>query len=121
VDGHNGVKDFDVWTFYAEHPDGPFPYRRVARLDFGPSKFGRMPNDIRPYRGRRVDLIGRSLLVRLNADPVDALRGYLATSRTGSARALGRKAVVLVDPAHLRGVTVWPLHPHPTCRPGDAP
>lgn len=110
LDGRNGVKDFDVWTFYAAHPDGPFPSRRVARADFGPSKFGRLPNDLRPYAGRRVDLIGRSLPVGPDADPVQALRHYLSTSRTGSARALARKAVILVDPAHLRGVIAWPVH-----------
>jgi hypothetical protein len=109
LDGRNGVKDFDVWTFYAEHPDGPFPYRRIGRRDFGPSKFGRMPNDIRPYAGRRVDLVGRSLLEQPNADPVEALRGYLQRSRTGTARALASKAVILIDPVALRGVAAWPL------------
>jgi hypothetical protein len=111
VDGRSGVKDFDVWTFYAAHRDGPFPSRRVARAGFGPSKFGRLPNDIRPYAGRRVDLIGRSLTLALDADPVQALRRYLSASRTASARALARKAVVLVDPAHLRGVIAWPVQP----------
>ena len=108
LDGRNGVKDFDVWTFYAQHPDGPFPSRRVARADFGPSKFGRMPNDIRPYAGRRVDLIGRSLPAEPEADPVDALRRYLTSARTSSARALAAKAVVLIDPANHRGLVVWP-------------
>jgi hypothetical protein len=27
LDGTNGVKDFDVWSFYAERGDGSFPYR----------------------------------------------------------------------------------------------
>jgi hypothetical protein len=109
LDGRNGVKDFDVWTFYAEHPDGPFPYRRVGRRDFGPSKFGRMPNDIRPYVGRRVDLVARSLQEQPTAHPVEALRRYLQRSRTGSARALASKAVILIDPTSLRGVAAWPL------------
>ena len=26
LDGKNGVKDFDVWSFYAALDDGPFPY-----------------------------------------------------------------------------------------------
>jgi hypothetical protein len=113
LDGRNGVKDFDVWTFYAQHPDGPFPPRRVARADFGPSKFGRMPNDIRPYAGRRVDLIGRSLPAEPEADPVDALRRYLTSARTSSARALAAKAVVLIDPANHRGLVVWPPEADP--------
>src|SRR5579875_2702130 len=42
VDGRNGVKDFDVWSFYAEIHDGgpPYPYRRVVPADFGPSLHG---------------------------------------------------------------------------------
>ena len=44
VDGKSGVKDFDVWTFYAKHPEGPFPSRVVNHEDFGESKFGRNPN-----------------------------------------------------------------------------
>jgi hypothetical protein len=31
VDGTNGIKDFDVWTFYAEHPEAAYPYRRRAQ------------------------------------------------------------------------------------------
>jgi hypothetical protein len=27
LDGKNGVKDFDAWSFYAALGDGPFPYR----------------------------------------------------------------------------------------------
>ena len=26
LDETNGVKDFDVWSFYAARDDGPFPY-----------------------------------------------------------------------------------------------
>jgi hypothetical protein len=33
VDGKTGVKDFDVWTFYAEHPEGQYPYRRMGHKD----------------------------------------------------------------------------------------
>ena len=27
VNGRNGVKDFDVWSFYAQYNDWPFPAR----------------------------------------------------------------------------------------------
>jgi hypothetical protein len=57
--GHvNGVKDFDVWSFYARRTDGPFPARWRGTADFGPSKFGRFPGDPPRYQGRRVDLTG---------------------------------------------------------------
>ena len=55
VDGANGIKDIDVWTLYAEHPEGPFPARWLT-----------------------------------------------------SARALAAKAVVLLEPEGVRGVTAWP-------------
>ncbi|HXZ77485.1 MAG TPA: hypothetical protein VEH31_42350 [Streptosporangiaceae bacterium] len=55
VNGKNGVKDFDVWSFYAQHDDWPFPARWRGTRDFGPSKFGQYPGDPSQYTGRRVD------------------------------------------------------------------
>src|ERR1700722_15002176 len=103
VNGSNGVKDFDVWSFYAQYDDWPFPARWRGTRDFGPSKFGRCPGDPPRYSGRRVDLLGRSLPVRPGADPADVLRRYLAARRTASAKALAAKAVVLIDPENRAG------------------
>jgi hypothetical protein len=97
INGTNGVKDFDVWSFYAEDSDWPFPARWRGTRDFGPSKFGRYPNDPRKYTGRRVDLIGRSLPVPVGADPAQALQHYLVARRTHSAKARAAKAVILID------------------------
>ena len=47
LDGRNGVKDFDVWSFYAALAEGPFPYRWRGTADYGPSKFGRWTGDRR--------------------------------------------------------------------------
>src|SRR5258708_3540373 len=77
VDGKHGVKDLDVWAFFRAHPAGPFPYRTVWHKDFGPSHFGRYPND-KGFTGRRVDLIGRSVTTSANDDPVKAVRRWLA-------------------------------------------
>src|SRR5687768_16212607 len=52
VDGKNGVKDFDVWSFYTASPQRPFPYRRHATADFGHAKFG-TTRGTRGYVGRR--------------------------------------------------------------------
>jgi hypothetical protein len=109
VDGENGVKDFDVWSFFAAHPAGPFPYRRRVERDFGRSKFSRHPADPPRFVGRRVDLGGRSLPVSPEADPVDTVRSYLAAGRTETARRLSEKPVVLLWPAGLRGRVIWPL------------
>jgi hypothetical protein len=108
VDGITGVKDFDVWSFYSEADHGPFPARWRGTADFGPSKFGRFPDDPPAFQGRRVDLIGRSLREPLDADPVEVLRRYLTSTKTTSARKLADKAVVLIEPADFLGVVVWP-------------
>lgn len=107
VDRENGVKDFDIYTFYAEHSVGPFPARWLTHADFGPSPHGRHPDDEPSYKGRRIDLIGRSLKVSTDVDPIEAARAYLHRPRTKTARCLARKAVVLIDPAPLRGQIVW--------------
>ena len=109
VDGENGVKDFDVWSFFAADPAGPFPCRRRVERDFGRSKFSRHPADPHCFAGRRVDLSGRSLPVSAEADPVESVRSYLAGGRTVTARRLSQKPVVLLWPARLRGRVIWPL------------
>src|SRR3546814_7158521 len=40
LDGKNGIKDLDVWSFFKPNPKRQFPYRRRAELDFGNPKFG---------------------------------------------------------------------------------
>lgn len=108
LDGRHGVKDFDVWSFYAARDDGPFPYRWRGTADFGPSKFGRWPGDPPSYTGRRVDFLGRSLPAPLGADPAGVLRDYLSAARTESARALAAKAVILIAPEHSMAECIWP-------------
>jgi hypothetical protein len=108
LDGTTGIKDFDVWSFYAERDDGPFPYRWNGTGDFGPSKFGRWPHDPPSLRGRRVDFLGRSLPASLTDDPVTVLRAYLSARRTRTAKELAAKAVVLIDPPRHLGEIVWP-------------
>jgi hypothetical protein len=109
VDGKNGVKDFDVWSFYAQYDDWPFPARWRGTRDFGPSKFGRYSGDPPRYSGRRVDLIGRSLPAEPGADPAGVLRRYLTARRTDSAKYLAAKAVVLIHPENRVGEIVWPV------------
>ena len=106
LDRRNGVKDFDVWTFYAELGT-EFPPRRRGKKDFGESKFGRRPKDAKRFVGRRVDLMSRSLRVRPSAHPLDVITTYLTKPRTKSARKLAQKAVVIIDPPEMRGTIAW--------------
>lgn len=106
ADAQNGVKDFDVWTFYANGETPAFPARRLQVADFGESKFGRNPDDA-GFLGRRVDLLGRS--IESEQDPISSIQTYLRQPRTRTAVELSRKAVVFLWPAHLRGKVVWPM------------
>ena len=45
IDGATRVKDFDVWTFYAEIPGEPYPPRWHTTADFGSSRFGRRESE----------------------------------------------------------------------------
>jgi hypothetical protein len=112
VNGQNGVKDFDVWSFYAQYDDWPFPARWRGTRDFGPSKFGRYSGDPPRYTGRRVDLLGRSLRVEPGADPAEVIRRYLAARRTRSAKELAAGAVILICPENRVGEVVWPVANH---------
>ena len=108
LNGLTGVRHFSVWSFYAEHPEAPFPFRRSGSADFGESKFGRAPDAPQGYQGRRVDLRGRSIDAAPGSDPVETLQRYLKAGATRSARELARKAVVLLGPEPVLGAAVWP-------------
>ena len=108
IDGRNGVKDLDVWTFFAALPDR-YPdralYRRNKAFDYGHSKFGRHP-DLPRFTGRKVDLLSDSIPVSSRSDPVEAIRGWLRTESRGNPRHLAEKAIVLIEPE--LGRLVWP-------------
>jgi hypothetical protein len=108
LDGKNGVKDLDVWNFFTESPERPFPYRRLANIDFGNLRFGVTP-DAPHFIGRRVDIIGRSIPGADPSDPVETLRRYLHAGKTRSARLLALKAMILIEPTRLLGTVVWPI------------
>lgn len=109
LDGKNGIKDFDVWSFFKSNKERPFPYRRRAKLDFGDPKFGHS-EDAPSFVGRRVDHIGRSISNTAYSDPIKVLRRYLRKQETESAKCLAKKAVILIEPAYLFGTIVWPEH-----------
>ncbi len=108
VNGTTGVATFDVWTFYAEHPEAAFPHWHEERHDFGPGKFGRFAGAPSTFTGRPVDLRGRSIEASPVDDPVEALQHYLRRATTPTSRHLADKAVVIVEPAPLLGYVAWP-------------
>ena len=107
VDEKNGVKDFDVWTFYAQDGGNAFPQRRLVVRDFDDPKFGQSPDHL-DFVGRKVDLLGRALRVEYPCNPIEVLRAYLIKKRTASATELAKKAIILIEPSKYLGYVVWP-------------
>lgn len=128
LDRRNGVKDLDVWSFFALPPDeARFPEdRRKRHVDFGPSDLGRQryvmakarsPRELalwtkwhREHQGRRVDLMMCGLRCGPDVDPAVAIRGWLdrgIRKPNGSPGFLRRKGVILIDPPDRRGEVVW--------------
>lgn len=106
VDATNGVKDFDVYTFFARDRVATYPPRVRRIADFGSPRFGTSAD--RPdFTGRQVDLMGRSLDVDPGCAPREALRAYLSEGRSATARFLAQKAIVLLRPHRSLGVVVW--------------
>jgi hypothetical protein len=104
-----GVQDFDLWGFFEEAPNGhPFPCRRVGKHDFGPSKFGRNPKDGDAFKGRRVDVIGRSIRMSKHKTPIEEVQRYLREARTkSSASLLAERPVIVVWPNKYCGRLIW--------------
>jgi hypothetical protein len=107
-----GVKDLDVYTFYAKHPTVKMHPLRHTVKDFGESEFGYRPADLeerkRRFVGRAVDLLVRSLPVEPDVDPITAVRNWLETSPNESPQLLKEEAVVGLYPERYRGQVVWP-------------
>jgi hypothetical protein len=127
VNGTDGVKDLNVWSFYSLIPGSRWPAdRRNVSADFGPSSLGRQKYNLRAapnerarramekaaqYEGRRVDLLMRALPVGPKAEPGAAILDWLTKGQQrghGSAWFLSNKTVVLIDPESRRGEVLWP-------------
>jgi hypothetical protein len=91
ADGKNGVKDFDVWSFYAQNDDWPFP---VAGAERGTSALEvRQTPVIRHVNPAGAStFFGCSLPSAPGADPAEAVRRYLASGWTAGESAVGSAA-----------------------------
>ena len=102
VDRKNGVKDFDVGSFFSDDGKSPhYPARVIHARPFERASFRTST--------RRIDLLGRTLKVTAKADAVETVQSYLERGATSSARHLSTKAVVVLEPASRRGEVIWPL------------
>ena len=109
IDGVTGIKDLDVWSFFAEIAGVPLPPRRPRIIkDFGDPRFGKTP-DSPDFIGRRVDLFLRSIPAESTSDPAGSVSSYLRNARSKAARELAKKAVVGLYPASLEAVVIWPM------------
>jgi hypothetical protein len=95
--------------FFSEIPRHPFPWHFRGEQDFGPSKFGRDPGDGDCFKGRRVDIMGRSITMPANETAIESVQRYLRDKQTKSAALLAERPVVVTWPADDRGRVIWPV------------
>ena len=70
LDSSTGINDFDVYTFYRQHPHKHWRARRIKSYDFGRAKFGQSL-DKPDFVGMRVDCLGRSIAADIGEDPIE--------------------------------------------------
>ena len=104
-DKKNGIKDFDIWFFYP-YNQKHLPYRPVWNWDLNIPKFGRHP-EMKQYKGRKVDVMVRSLKKYFPNKPRETLIDYLTNNTNSTPKELSKKAVVLISPNELLGETIW--------------
>ena len=105
VGGAHGIKDIDVWAFYRDGLPRPFPYRARWTADLGESRFGRHPED-KGFKGRRIDILGRSIPIRTDEGPAKAVGAWLV-SGTKSASMLAQRPLVGLLPVEVFAKTIW--------------
>ena len=103
LDGKNGIKDLDIWSFYEEDPRRPFPYRRRAEVDFGLAKFGQTEG-YEHFVGRKVDLIGRSFSQCRPTRPCGHVAALSSRRQDGIGSPVGGKG----DDSYRSRKMVWP-------------
>ena len=114
IDGKTGINDFDIWYFYVKNDQRKYPYRARKSVDSKFDKFGVHPADlIRGYKGRRVDLMGRTIdldvVTHNKSDPKGCLVEYLKRQGTKTAQELAKKAVIGLWPQAILGKVIWPF------------
>ena len=98
----NGVKDLDVYSFYAKDPKLPWPYRRHGKADFGESEFGYYSHAGRPFE---PDGPGPAREARWRPGRGSSL--VVDHQREPTPQHLRQKAVVGPYPARYRGKIIW--------------
>ena len=112
-----GVNDFDVCGFFQAIPRRRLFAQRKTQLDFGPSKFGRNPNEGERFKGRRVDVMWRSIDIFNSETPIESVQRYLEEARTRSFAYWAAKPVVVLWPSGDLGRVIWPLKQPPSAVP----
>jgi len=106
VDKIKGVKDFDIWYFYRQHPKITYPYRALKTSEI------QLPN----FGIRHVDLMGRAvdleIVHRHSEDAAECIREYLYQGRTQTARLLAEQAVVGLYPPTIFRKIIWSEREH---------
>jgi hypothetical protein len=103
-----GVNDFDVCGFFQAIPGQHLFAQRRCKLDFGLSKFGRNPEEGEHFKGRRVDVLWRSINMQASEAPIESVQRHLRDAHPkSSAKFWAAKPVVVLWPSKDFDRTIW--------------
>ena len=97
----HGVKDFDVWAFFPQDTGKKFPPRRRVTRDFWRHPDGGC------FKGRRVDIIGRSIECNPKKFTKECVQKWLREGKTCSAKLIAQRPVVVIYPDSECGTVIW--------------
>ncbi|MCJ2052867.1 hypothetical protein [Methylobacterium sp. J-070] len=109
TEDQRGIHDFDVWGFLELIPGRRFVSRKPWERDFGPSRFGKSPNDAK-RKGRKVDVLGRAIDFLPDEPVSDAVLRWL-TGPGDSPAALRMRPVYIISPGPDFGRMIWSGQP----------
>jgi len=101
----NGLKDIDIWFFFGKDKELNFNCRWIGHSDFGPSKFGKNPQDTY-FLGRRIDFLGRSIEKKRQESKENIIE-WLRRGNAGSPKLLAQKVIVGLYPKNLFNEFLW--------------
>jgi hypothetical protein len=105
--GDRGVQDWDVVFFFQTNPRWKFPPRWKGTRDFGPSRFGRNPEDGPKFSGRRIDVLGRDIPILTAQDAEQAVTTYLRAGRSDSAQLWAKRPLLKLADDDSMGRMIW--------------
>jgi hypothetical protein len=114
VDAVNGVRDVDIWLFFAEHDTIKIPHRGNARKE--------IQANLEKLGPKRIDFMKEMISLRfvVKDDAQKSIQNYLSLAATSTSAELLMKPLIGLSPRAVFGKVLWLPEPLSDFRPYEA-